>query len=130
MTRDPKVHHRRSIRLRGYDYARSGWYFLTISTRGKEPVFGEVAGWETWLNRYGRVVAECWNEMPQHYPRLRLDEFVVMPSHVHGIIELVDDVGAGLRPAPTGFRPSLGRSAMVPITLSGRTRGAASCRRD
>lgn len=108
MKYNPKIHHRHSIRLRGYDYAEQGWYFLTITTHGKEHVFGEVANWENQLNRYGCAVTECWNELPRHYPLLRLDEFVVMPNHVHGIIELEERVGRvsdpRLRSAPSTYR--------------------------
>jgi len=100
MAYDPKAHHRRSIRLRGWDYARPGLYFVTVCTQGKEHVFGAVADGEMRLNEYGRNVAACWEELPRHYPRIRVDGFIVMPNHVHEIIEILD-VGAGLKPAPT-----------------------------
>jgi REP element-mobilizing transposase RayT len=98
-----EVHHRRSIRLRGYDYGRPGAYFLTVCTRGGRQLFGAIDNGEMCLREAGQVVAACWNDLPQHYPCLSLDEFVVMPNHVHGILILAD-VGAGLRPAPTNRR--------------------------
>ncbi|MCB0220578.1 MAG: transposase [Chrysiogenetes bacterium] len=93
---------RRSIRLRGYDYTRAGAYFLTICARGRECLFGEVAEGTVRLSDSGRAVEAAWHGLPEHYPHVDLDAFVVMPNHVHGIIVLSDpDVGAGLKPAPT-----------------------------
>ena len=83
---DPEVHHRRSIRLRGYDYAQAGAYFVTICVQGRACLFGEVADGTMRLDRCGEIVARCWNELPEHYPTIELDAFVIMPNHVHGII--------------------------------------------
>jgi putative transposase len=112
MTYDPERHHRRSIRLKGYDYAQAGAYFVTICAHGRECLFGEVLGGEMRLNAYGDIVAQCWDDLPRHYPTVGLDAFVVMPNHVHGIVVLTDPatpapanagvVGAGLRPARVG----------------------------
>ncbi|MDP9372578.1 MAG: transposase [Chloroflexota bacterium] len=101
---DPRVHHRRSIRLKGYDYSQPGAYFVTICVRWRERLLGEVVDGETRPNAYGAIVARCWDDLPRHYPTVELDAFVVMPNHIHGIIVLTDplpnDVGAGLKPAP------------------------------
>jgi REP element-mobilizing transposase RayT len=86
---NPDKHHRRSIRLRGYDYTQAGAYFVTIVTHGREPVFGDVADGEMELSAYGRVAATMWQRIPRHFPRVQLDEWVVMPNHVHGIIVIV-----------------------------------------
>jgi REP-associated tyrosine transposase len=129
MAYDPKIHHRRSIRLRGYNYTRPGWYFLTVSAHGKEHVFGEIDGWDMRLNDFGRIVTECWNELPQHYPHLRLHEFVVMPNHVHGIVELLEEVGTGPRPLPTKERKSHGLPEIVRAFKSFSARGINSVRR-
>ena len=79
---------RRSIRLRGYDYARPGAYFVTVCTHRRVPLFGSVVRHRMVLNATGRVVRARWDGLPEHYPHLRLDEAVVMPDHFHGIFVL------------------------------------------
>ena len=103
---DPEKHHRRSIRLPGWDYRSRGAYFVTIATQGRECLFGEVVDGEMVLSDFGNVVVEEWERTAQLRPYVRLDAFVVMPNHVHGIIWIVDDdtamvVGAQRRCAPT-----------------------------
>lgn len=102
-TNNPAGHHRRSIRLPGYDYRQAGAYFVTVCTYNRMMLFGDVVNDEMRLNEAGRIVQATWDKLPEHYHHLELDEWVVMPNHVHGIITLVDthDVGAGLRSAPT-----------------------------
>jgi REP element-mobilizing transposase RayT len=90
---DPDLHHRRSLRLKGYDYSQAGAYFVTICTQNRECTFGGVDDGELRLNDAGRVVWSVWDELPPRFPGLELDAFVVMPNHVHGIIVIV---GAGL----------------------------------
>ena len=92
MRYNPDAHRRRSIRLRGYDYAQAGAYFITICTDNRRPLLEPEPT--------KQIVCDVWKELPDHYPHVRLDAFVIMPNHVHGIIVLAD-VGAGLRPAPT-----------------------------
>ena len=86
MTTDPRRHHRRSIRLKGYDYRRNGAYFVTACTQHRERLFGEIAQGEMVLNQFGQIVEACWHDLPLHYPNIRLDSFVVMPDHVHAIV--------------------------------------------
>ncbi|OKH18033.1 hypothetical protein NIES593_22500 [Hydrococcus rivularis NIES-593] len=81
MKSNPKKHHRRSIRLKGYDYSKAGAYFITICTHQRERLFGEIVDGEMKLNRFGQIVWSYWYELPKYHPRLRLDEFVVMPNH-------------------------------------------------
>lgn len=83
---NPDIHHRRSLRLLGYDYTSAGAYFVTICTQRKECLFGEIADGVMRLNEAGRVAEQCWREIPTHFPHTELDEWVVMPNHVHGII--------------------------------------------
>lgn len=87
---NPKIHRRRSIRLKGYDYSRAGKYFLTICTDQRQCLFGDIVDGEMILNDIGGVVRQCWVEIPEHFPQVELDDFVVMPNHVHGIISIVD----------------------------------------
>jgi len=105
-------HHRRSIRLRGYDYTRAGAYFVTICTHNREWVFGDVVDGTMQLNDAGRIVYDTWNDLPTHYSYAELDAVVVMPNHVHGVVVLSDanqrTVGAGFKPAPTNRDESNG----------------------
>jgi len=108
---------RRSIRLKGYDYSQVGLYFVTICTENRQHLFGEILNRKMGLNEYGQIVHAVWNELPQHYKNIRLHEFVVMPNHIHGVVQICNmrPVGAGLKPAPTynqmatvgaGFKPA------------------------
>jgi hypothetical protein len=71
---------RRSIRLRGFDYSRSGVHFVTICAHERSCVFGVIAKDEMRLNEYGLIVTACWQDLPNHYPFVELDAFVVMPT--------------------------------------------------
>src|SRR3990170_2943541 len=104
MPYDPTRHHRRSIRLPGYDYTQPGAYFVTICTQNRECVFGEVADGEMMSSGAGQMVERIWNELPHHYPGVEVDAFAVMPNHVHGIIVLVVAANTGGR-ATTGGCP-------------------------
>ena len=84
-------HRRRSIRLRGYDYRSGGAYFITICTHKRTCLFGKVVFGEMRLCATGRVARKCWMAIPKHFPRAKLDAFVIMPDHVHGIIWINDD---------------------------------------
>ena len=79
---------RRSIRLPGYDYASAGWYFVTIICHKREHLFGEIRDGEMILNEVGEIAQKCWMEIPEHFPDVILHDHVVMPNHIHGIIEL------------------------------------------
>lgn len=103
---------RRNIRLKGYDYSQPGAYFVTICTRDRACLFGEVADGEMRLNEWGEIVLWTWRDLPNHVPNVQLDAFVIMPNHVHGIIIITDPanapaaVGAGSEPAPTQPQPA------------------------
>jgi len=102
MPYDPTRHHRRSIRLRGYDYTAQGAYYVTICVHGRERLLGDVVGGAMHLSECGRIVAECWAAIPDHFSGVELDAFVTMPDHVHGIVVIATD-----QPAPTtGGRPN------------------------
>jgi REP element-mobilizing transposase RayT len=94
---DPQHHHRRSIRLKGYDYSQSGAYFVTICTYQHQSLFGVVVGGEMVINSYGKVVGEEWFKSARIRSEIELftDEFVVMPNHIHGIIWIVNDPPVG-----------------------------------
>jgi putative transposase len=79
-------HHRRSIRLKAYNYSQSGMYFVTICTRNRECLFGAVTDNEVRLTDSGRLASVAWKKLPFRFPIVSLDSFVVMPNHIHGII--------------------------------------------
>ncbi len=83
---DPGIHHRRSIRLRGYDYSRAGACFVTICTQHHECLFGDIVGGEMRLNDAGLMIQAVWDRLPIRFHHIELDEFTVMPNHVHGIM--------------------------------------------
>ena len=90
MKYDPDKHHRRSIRLSGYDYSQSGAYFVTICAYQRQCVFGDVVDGQMCLNKYGAIVAETYQWLCQRYPYLHLDEWIVMPNHFHAIMLITD----------------------------------------
>jgi REP element-mobilizing transposase RayT len=83
---DPEKHHRRSIRLEGYDYRCEGAYFITICTRDRACVFGTVADDAVKLSQRGMIAEACWHDIPNHRPYVSLDKLIVMPNHIHGIL--------------------------------------------
>src|SRR5439155_22699339 len=105
MKYDPDKHHRRSMRLQGYDYSSSGAYFVTICVQNRACLFGQVKDNEMHLNNAGRMVQRAWEQLPQRFPTLGLDEYVVMPNHFHAIVVLAEApavaplVGATMRSA-------------------------------
>jgi REP element-mobilizing transposase RayT len=110
------IHHRRSIRLRGYDYSRVGLYFVTICTQHREHFFGHIADGEMILNDAGKMIEKWVNEIPNKFSDIKIEYFVVMPNHFHVIIE---NVGAHLRVRPNNnnVRPdnNEGRHTGLPL---------------
>ncbi|MDD4456541.1 MAG: transposase [Syntrophotalea acetylenica] len=86
MTYCPDKHHRRSIRLSGYDYSQYGAYFVTVCTRNKECLFGEIENGVMKLNDAGKITCQCWQDIPMHFPHVATDRFEIMPNHIHGIL--------------------------------------------
>ena len=99
---NPDIHHRRSIRLKGYDYSQEGLYFVTICVQNKECIFGEIVENEMYLNDTGRIIETIWNILPTKFSNVLLHEFVVMPNHFHGILEICRD-GDLSRPDATSY---------------------------
>ena len=86
MKYNPTVHHRRSIRVKDYDYSRAGTYFLTMCLQSKRCLFGNVVNGEMMLNDAGKLVQHIWNNLPKRFLSIKLDKYVIMPNHMHGII--------------------------------------------
>ena len=132
---DPEKHHRRSIRLGGYDYSQAGAYFVTVCTQNRQCLFGEIVDREMHLNNLGQIVQDEWFRTSIVRPDVELDASVVMPNHVHGIICVVDDGRGTARRAPTGswdcdfdlgrgrLRRELSRTAPVPALKMGNHGG-------
>jgi len=105
-----KIHHRHSIRLPEYDYSQEGWYYVTLCVLGNKCLFGKFTDGQIQLYQYGRIVDDCWKWLAQQYDYVRLDEYVVMPNHLHGIIVINRGdtlrkrihCRGGSRTAPTG----------------------------
>lgn len=76
---------RKPIRLRGFDYSKPGKYFVTILTYKRNPLFGSP----DWPKDLVSITEKCWLEIPHHYPEVRLHDYVIMPDHLHGIVEIV-----------------------------------------
>ena len=113
---------RKSPRLQGYDYSQSGAYFITICTHLRQYFFGEINDEEMTLSSAGEIATICWNSIPDHYPDVDLDAFVVMPNHVHGII-----VFAGNSEFKTIWAVSLmGIKALLPFVSVSASRTLSS----
>jgi putative transposase len=83
---DPHKHRRRSMRLKGYDYSQEGGYFVTICTHPKIDYFGTIENGNMKLSPIGVIAAKFWNNISRYNAEIKLDEFIVMPNHIHGII--------------------------------------------
>ena len=105
----PRIHNRRSIRLKGYDYAQAGMYFITICCQDRACRFGKIVGGnlasahasaQMALNAYGRIAYNEWKKLPERFPNMETDVFQIMPNHMHGILVLSNPAGATLAVAP------------------------------
>lgn len=114
---NPEFHHRRSIRLRGYDYSQNGVYFVTLCTQNRECLFGRIVGGEIRLNDFGMIISDTWIWMKKQYDYVDLGEFVIMPNHFHGLL-LIHKCRGGSRTAPTERSKPLGRLLGVFKTVS------------
>ena len=113
MKYDPDIHHRRSIRLRKFDYSSAGAYFVTTCAQGRECLFGEVVNEAIILSSPGHMVSDWWLKLPGKFPGVALDEYMIMPNHFHGIICIVGAATCG-RPgfdftAPCGCQSTTGQ---------------------
>ena len=105
---NPDIHHRKSIRLKGYDYSQAGAYYVTIATHERRVLFGDVVDGEMRLNESGQLVVDVWEWLAARHSYVELDSYVVMPNHLHGIIVIDDPRRGDSRIAPTRHKP-LGR---------------------
>ena len=95
---NPEIHHRRSIRIKEYDYSREGLYFITICTFNHACLFGHIDNGDMAMTEYGNIVYNEWLQTGEMRKNIILNEFVVMPNHIHGIIEINDSTRRGTMP--------------------------------
>lgn len=118
MRYNPAIHHRQSIRLRGYDYPQAGAYFVTICTYGRETVFGNIIADVMHPNAFGTIVAEDWVWLAEQFTYIDLDAFIVMPNHLHAIMVISESagdmrMGAGTMQAGEGRQIGEGDSSIT-----------------
>ena len=117
---DPDKHHRRSVRLRGYDYTLPGPYFVTICTHDRKPVLGAVIEGGMRLSAWGAIAQDQWLATARLRPYVELDAYVVMPNHFHAIVWILDDGANAAREGAasegtTRRSPTNGRAGKVPL---------------
>jgi len=86
-------HNRKSIRLKEYDYSFPGWYYVTVCAHEKNNLFGKIKNGNVDYNTLGKIAQKYFAEIPEHFENSEIDEFIIMPNHVHGIIIINDVVG-------------------------------------
>jgi REP element-mobilizing transposase RayT len=96
-----KKSQRKPNRLSGFDYSSPGYYFVTICAQIGSEMFGTIESGVMKLNRFGKIANQIWMDIPYHYSNAELDEFVIMPNHIHGIIIIDDNVGTEQCSVPT-----------------------------
>ena len=109
MVFDPAIHHRRSIRVKGYDYGQPGLYFITICTQGRVCLLGQIRNGQVLLNEDGEMVQKTWLELRTHLASIETDEMVVMPNHLHGIIVLLRPIAGDRRALELGPPQTIGK---------------------
>jgi putative transposase len=127
MRYDPEKHARRSIRLKGWDYSQPSWYYVTICTHHRACLLGVVVQDEMRLSEIGEITREEWLRTPLIRPEVVLDEWVIMPNHLHGIIILRDDRNGDHTVGANGDSPQRARSqttSTMPFRSPSRTIGA------
>lgn len=91
-----EIHHQRqSIRLQEYDYAQPGTYFVTIVSYRRRNLFGQIINGEMILSQVGEIVKQTWRDIPNHFPNTSIEIFIVMPNHIHGIINIIENRPVG-----------------------------------
>ncbi|MFA9214882.1 MAG: transposase [Candidatus Methylacidiphilales bacterium] len=110
---NPNIHHRKSIRLKGYDYSRKGLYFVTICCKNRACLFGKIENGKMFLNESGIMIEKWYFELENKYPDIKCHEMIVMPNHIHFIIENTGDIATvranlGVRPDEEDVRANLG----------------------
>jgi REP element-mobilizing transposase RayT len=107
---DNQLPKRKSPRLKDYDYSQNGAYFITICSYQRTHLFGDVVNYEMKLSTMGEIAQSCWERIPDHFPQVEIDAFIVMPNHVHSIILIGDqpanETNVGTRYASSAAHPN------------------------
>jgi len=106
MPDEATTYHRRSIRLKKFDYSSPGAYFVTVVSYKRANIFGSITCGEVLLSQSGEIAKNTWREIPIHFPYVTIDTYVIMPNHLHGIINIVEATHAS--PLPVNIRQPLG----------------------
>ncbi len=107
-----------SARLKGYDYSSTGGYYLTIVTQDREHFFGKIVNGKMVLSEIGKIAQKYWDEIPQHFPFIKLDEMVVMPNHIHGIL-WIDKLENTMDDVPDGGMDDMPDGGMDDVPVGG-----------
>ena len=110
-----------SARLPGWDYSREGVYFVTICTHNREKYFGEIVNNEIELSEIGKIAERQWRQIPEHFSYVKLDRFVIMPNHMHGIVVIGHDNDAIGCDDVAGCRDAINRVSTTAGTPGGIT---------
>ena len=111
---NPNIHHRKSIRLKGYDYSKPGLYFITICLKNRACLYGDVVNGEMKLNHAGYMIENQWLLLPKRFTNIKLHNFIIMPNHFHAILEIIP-VGATLVVAPDESKPVVAPDESKPV---------------
>jgi REP element-mobilizing transposase RayT len=110
---------RRSIRVQDFDYSQPGAYFVTICTHNKRCLFGNINDGRMILNQLGLEAKQCWENIPEHFPHVSLDAYVVMPNHIHGILIISEKINAATGASSTGRKRPHGTSKTLGSVVRG-----------
>jgi putative transposase len=107
-------HARKPLRLRHYDYASTGIYFVTICTHQRRCLFGKIDDSIMQLNAHGIIAKQCWLEIPQHFTHVQLDHFVLMPNHIHALLHIHVEKGVALPIIIRSYKAAVTRQLQHP----------------
>lgn len=124
---NPDIHHRKSLRFKHYDYRQNGLYFITICCKNRQCLLGNIVDNEMNLNNLGEMVRECWLKIQNYYPQVNLHPFVIMPNHIHGIIEIASNENWGECDSPLHNQSTFnGTSQTIGAMIRGFKAGVTS----
>ena len=119
MKYDPQTHHRRSIRLKGYDYSQLGGYYITLVAQNREHFFGGIFEGKVVLNDAGKMIQLSWQNLPNRFSNIELDERVIMPNHLHGIINIVKQESVSIADVVGAFKSITTHEYILGVKNSG-----------
>jgi REP element-mobilizing transposase RayT len=106
---DPEKHDRRGMRLKGYDYSQPGMYFVTICVHERQSKLGKITDSHILLSPYGEIAHDFWKTTSEHFPNAHIDEFIIMPNHIHAIVQIQDEDATLRDRTSRNAKPTLGQ---------------------